>query len=65
MALRSEQTRSRTVAAPGSNIPSEDEIRTRAYELYEERGREDGHPLDDWLRPEEEIARNKVRLHVA
>ena len=39
----------------------EDQIRGRAYELYELRGREDGHDLEDWLRAEEEIAREKVR----
>ncbi|MFZ3369527.1 MAG: DUF2934 domain-containing protein [Candidatus Sulfotelmatobacter sp.] len=33
----------------------EDQIRRRAFELYEERGREDGHELEDWLRAEEEI----------
>jgi len=33
----------------------DDQIRLRAYELYEERGREDGHELEDWLRAEEEI----------
>lgn len=33
----------------------EDQIRRRAYELYEERGREDGHDMDDWLCAEEEI----------
>jgi hypothetical protein len=33
----------------------EDQIRRRAYELYEERGRENGHELEDWLRAEEEI----------
>lgn len=32
----------------------EQEIRLRAYALYEERGREDGHDLDDWLRAEAE-----------
>ena len=30
-------------------------IRHRAYELYEERGREDGHDLDDWLRAEADL----------
>jgi len=30
----------------------EDEIRRRAYELYEARGCQDGHALDDWLRAE-------------
>lgn len=39
----------------------EDQIRARAYELYESRGREDGHDLEDWLRAEEETAREKVR----
>jgi Protein of unknown function (DUF2934) len=33
----------------------EEEIRRHAYELYEERGREDGHDLDDWLQAEAEI----------
>ena len=32
----------------------EQEIRLRAYALYEERGREDGHDLDDCLRAEAE-----------
>ena len=39
----------------------EDEIRRRAYELYEQRGREDGHDMDDWLRAEEEIKRARSR----
>lgn len=38
---------------PSQNL--EKEIRRRAYELYAERGREDGHDLDDWLRAEAEI----------
>jgi Protein of unknown function (DUF2934) len=33
----------------------EEEIRRRAYELYDERGREDGHDVEDWLRAEAEI----------
>ena len=36
--------------------PSEyHDIQTRAYELYEQRGREDGHELEDWLQAEAEI----------
>lgn len=35
--------------------PSEEKIRLRAYTLYEERGREDGHDVDDWLRAEAEL----------
>ena len=33
----------------------EKEIRRRAYALYEERGREGGHDIDDWLRAEAEF----------
>jgi hypothetical protein len=33
----------------------EEQIRRRAYELYEARGREDRHELDDWLQAEAEI----------
>ncbi len=39
----------------------EDEIRRRAYELYEQRGREDGHDVEDWLRAEEEIKQKRSR----
>ena len=39
----------------------EDEIRRRAYELYEQRGREDGHELEDWLRAEEEVTQKRSR----
>jgi len=36
-------------------IPIEQQIRERAYELYEQRGRTDGHELDDWLQAECEM----------
>ena len=39
----------------------EDQIRARAYELYEERGKEDGNDLDDWLRAEAELTSSKHR----
>jgi hypothetical protein len=38
---------------PSQNL--EAEIRRRAYELYEARGREDGHEQEDWLRAEAEV----------
>jgi hypothetical protein len=38
----------------------QERTRRRAYELYEQRGREDGGDLDDWLRAESELA-NKVK----
>jgi hypothetical protein len=36
-------------------IPIEQQIQQRAYELYEQRGRTDGHDLDDWFQAECEI----------
>jgi hypothetical protein len=38
------------------------QIRQRAFELYQERGRKDGHELDDWLLAEEEITTQKTRI---
>jgi hypothetical protein len=35
--------------------PSQDMIRARAYELYENRGHESGQDEQDWLRAEREI----------
>ncbi len=40
------------ISAPNS---LEDEIRTRAYLLYEQEGRQDGHDEEYWLRAESEI----------
>jgi Protein of unknown function (DUF2934) len=37
----------------------EEAIRQRAYELFEARGGEQGHDLEDWLRAEEEIRARK------
>jgi hypothetical protein len=39
----------------------EQRIRERAYELYEARGQEDGHELEDWYRAKEEITIKKFR----
>ncbi len=33
----------------------DEQIRQRAHQLYEERGREDGHDREDWLQAEAEI----------
>lgn len=35
-----------------SSVPAHDEISTLAYELYEARGRHDGHDVDDRLEAE-------------
>ena len=38
-----------------------EKIRQRAYELYELRGREEGHELDDWLTAELETTADLVK----
>jgi hypothetical protein len=53
------------MAVQGEPRNLEEQIRRRAYELYEAQGREDGHDLDDWLRAEEEITRQKARIVAA
>ena len=56
---------------PTANIATEsrpnleEEIRRRAHELYEERGREDGHDMEDWLRAEAEITGTGVEAAAA
>ncbi|HKN36212.1 MAG TPA: DUF2934 domain-containing protein [Terriglobales bacterium] len=47
--------------ASGMTPNLEEQIRCRAYQFYEERGREHGHDLEDWLRARAEITRQKVR----
>jgi len=39
----------------------EENVRTRAYDLYEVRGRIDGHAEEDWLQAEGELAGNNER----
>jgi len=38
-----------------------EDIAQRAYALYEARGREDGHALDDWLQAERELLEEQSR----
>jgi len=40
---------------PNATTAFESEIRTRAYELYAERGYANGNADDDWLRAEREV----------
>jgi Protein of unknown function (DUF2934) len=40
--------------------PNSEEIRRRAYELFELRGKQAGHDLDDWLQAEAELTGRKT-----
>ena len=42
--------------AAAKSKPTQDQISTRAYEIYLERGSTPGDPMQDWLRAERELA---------
>jgi len=42
-----------------------EQVRMRAYELFEQRGREEGHDFDDWLQAEAEITQRPARRAAA
>ena len=60
-------------AIPSKKLPTainepqelDHQIRERAYELYEERGREEGHDEEDWYRAKEELTVKKFRTATA
>lgn len=65
---RSDITMKRTpallIAAKQTTEPARDlqeQIRCRAYGLYVERGRHDGHGLDDWLQAQSEVTQRKAK----
>ena len=58
--MEKEVTKKQPTSVTSEPQELEHQIRLRAQELYEARGREDGHELDDWLRAEAEITQKKV-----
>lgn len=48
-----------------SSSALQEQVRVRAYELYEQRGREDGHDLDDWFQAESEATQTNVKAVAA
>jgi hypothetical protein len=58
---------SKSSATPGdvssleAPLDLQEQVRRRAFELYEQRGREEGHELDDWLQAELEIVRKQAK----
>ena len=47
---------------PVQALSMEEKIRFRAYLIFEERGEEHGHDLDDWLQAEVEILDDKLSV---
>ena len=52
----SSSPQTQAAVVPDNQAESENAIRRRAYELYEERGRGNGRSEEDWLRAEAELA---------
>jgi hypothetical protein len=46
-------------------FPTQEDIEKRAYEIYLESGREDGHEVEHWLIAEEELRRRQATRHSA
>lgn len=51
--------------ATESPMDLQEQVRRRAFELYELRGREDGHDLDDWLQAESEFVQRQGKAAAA
>jgi hypothetical protein len=52
------------VSNAGSLELTEEILRMRAYQLFEQRGHEHGHDVDDWLQAEAEITGKKPSTSV-
>jgi hypothetical protein len=52
----------RAKETPIEELPLEERIRRRAYELYVERGNQSGSEADDWLQAEEEALQIQKHL---
>lgn len=63
MKLTAKKTTTKTTSANSeeSAVDLEEQISRRAYELYERRGREAGHDIEDWLQAEAEMASERTK----
>lgn len=53
--ILSTQSTSRPTIVVSDPVPSQDQIRERAYQLYQSRGSQDGQAQQDWLAAEQQI----------
>jgi hypothetical protein len=51
----------KSAAATAAQLPLEERVQMRAYELYVLRGNESGSEMDDWLQAEDEIRADEER----
>ena len=61
VAVKKSTTKTTNANSAESAVDLEEQIRRRAYELYERRGREAGHETEDWLRAETELAIERTK----
>ena len=58
--VKKTKTRAANVNSDESAIDLEEQIRRRAYDLYERRGRGCGNETEDWLQAEVELVRERT-----
>jgi hypothetical protein len=66
--MKAQRTTPTLVTAKNQAEPTPEileQIRARAHELFEQRGREEGHDLDDWLQAEAELTHRRVKKEAA
>ncbi len=66
--MKAQRTTPTLVKAENQTEPTPEmleQIRARAHELFEQRGREQGHDLDDWLQAEAEVTQKRVKANAA
>ena len=50
---------------PGQKMPTQEQIKERAFELYLQRGGQHGGDLEDWLEAEKQLARDLTPREIA
>jgi len=61
-AVSTSATKAQT-AKPPTDL--QEHVRRRAFELYEQRGKQDRHDLDDWLQAESELVQQRAKVAAA
>jgi hypothetical protein len=63
--MKKNPRREHLIPAVSNSGPEQDAVRKRAYELYVDRGMEDGHDLEDWFHAEQELAARRSQSAAA
>lgn len=63
--MKKDLERKQSLSVVSDDHVDEEVVRKRAYELYVDRGMEEGHDLEDWFCAEEELATRKSQSAAA